>query len=196
MKPVFYIIVCVFISSRLYSQQQYNVTTFADRTIVEKIVDSLLNHNVKEVIALQSDSIFKLNDSCKDLDNFFTVIIWETEKKTNLIIISCDKIFEKIEINVSGLIGYKKKSLTRVRKSEQVLKFIPPITDGRAIFYYTRTNSFYFEIPSHGDPTTYVSDSTLIPYREEWYKQIYDKIHGIKIQDLPYKTYDRYSSYK
>jgi hypothetical protein len=80
-------------------------------------------------------------------------------------------------------------------KDEDVLKFVPPVTNGNSIFYINNNQLGYFEQSDryNDSPVTYKpKDPIKERYRKEWFNLIIRSLNSVDFKLEKERDYNRY----
>ena len=172
--------------------QTKNVPIYFDSKIVLSTIDSLLNKGVTEIIVFQTENKFNY---MKSKDSLITIICWKNMDLFQLKFITDNTIYSPINFNGQQVFSFKEKLNCLVKQDEQTLKFVPPLTNRNAIFYFSSKQKGYFEQSDrqNNNPLTYIpKDKNKERLRTAWYKIIYEAIAKENFNFKARPNYDRY----
>ena len=188
-----YITVLLLFVASFSNAQKIHFPYFFDTNEVDLVIDSLQKNNVHEILILRNES---LKICSLSPDSILTIIIWSSTSGENYLKVICsDAIFRPIKVSLDErFFNYKNRYKVFVSKEEDVLKFVPPITNNNAIFYISNNKHGYFELNDQfNSPITYVpKDVTKEKFRKEWYDIIINSLNSITYNLTLEKQHDRY----
>ncbi|MDD4604630.1 MAG: hypothetical protein PHF97_12625 [Bacteroidales bacterium] len=180
------------ISSSLWSQSE-NFPYFIDHNEIVSTVDSLKKIRVNKILIVRTELIklLKIAD-----DSVLSIILWPSDSgRIYLQVISSNSIILPFKANLDPKIfEYQNIEKTFISKSEDILRFVPPLTNLNAIFYISENKSGYYEQSDHHNksPVTYVpNNSAKEKYRKEWFDLIINALNKVDYSSRKSKYYDR-----
>jgi len=164
---ILFLFLVIFILN-VYSQKYIPVSNwYSDKTSIDKIRRHYTKGSCKLLI---------YQPALETLD-FTSILLVQKERKVTFWKIRNDTILKTGKITNDSIFLYKNNLQTGVRKTEDKLKFVPPLVCCNIIIYIDSTNSFYFE--DQIIPGTYAPNNIYQKYRIEWARLIKNEIDSI-----------------
>ena len=158
----------VIVIVNVYSQKYIPASNwYSDKTSIDKIRRNYTKGSSKLLI---------YQPALETLD-FTSILLVHKERSVTFWKIRNDTILKTGKITNDSIFSYKNNLQTGVRKTEDKLKFVPPLACCNIIIYIDSKNSFYFE--DENIPATYAPNNIYQKYRIEWTRIIKNEIDSI-----------------